>query len=158
MWRILYLVLLLLCVFTANSLPLTDTTSPLKLLDAKLYPKAKCLDGTQGGYYYSPASDPSNSTKWVFHLQGGGECLTEESCRPKLSQALGSSKYFTKSITPPQFTSGDPDENPTMHSWNRVFVPYCSQASLSAMPSFPASLPSLHITTQSLRTRTHPHP
>lgn len=32
-----------------------------------------CLDGTPGAFYYQPGTE---STKWIFHFEGGGcECL-----------------------------------------------------------------------------------
>ena len=62
---------------------------PLTLLQA---PAARCLDGTQSGYYHQPASSDEGANKWVFHLQGGGECATKAACYAALQSALGSSK------------------------------------------------------------------
>ena len=43
----------------------------LELLSSSAYPLAVCLDGTMGGYYFSPGvgADASN---FVVHTQGGG--------------------------------------------------------------------------------------
>lgn len=41
---------------------------------------AACLDGTSPGFYYRPASSPSNSTKWVFWMMGGAWCYSPEDC------------------------------------------------------------------------------
>ena len=35
---------------------------------------AVCLDGTPYEIWFSAASNPVNATKWVFDIQGGGEC------------------------------------------------------------------------------------
>ena len=53
-------------------------SQPLTLLSD---PKAKCMDGTQSGYYYRP-SPQSTQTKWVLTLQGGGECVSSK-CNAK---------------------------------------------------------------------------
>ena len=123
----LFILLIVMLIQQCLSLPAIEPIAHLKLLNATSYATAKCLDGTQSGYYYEPASDVKNSKKWVIRLQGGGECTTEESCRPKLSQGLGSSKYFPKTLKQDFLTSADPTANPTLHSWNRVYIPYCTQ-------------------------------
>ena len=56
--------------------------------------KAKCLDGTQAGFYYQAASLPESQTKWVIYLNGGGECDSKDSCVEATTNKLGSSKYF----------------------------------------------------------------
>eukprot|EP01062_Namystynia_karyoxenos_P065375 TRINITY_DN5893_c0_g1_i1.p1 TRINITY_DN5893_c0_g1~~TRINITY_DN5893_c0_g1_i1.p1 ORF type:complete len:410 (+),score=114.86 TRINITY_DN5893_c0_g1_i1:75-1232(+) len=102
--------------------------APLAPLVMLTDPKARCMDGTQAGYYFSPASSAADKGNWVFHLQGGGECTSESACKAKLNSELGSSKYFSKNgKRPRQLTSGDPAENPVLYTWNRVFVAYCSQ-------------------------------
>jgi hypothetical protein len=91
--------------------------------------KARCLDGTFSGFYFQPATSSANSTKWVFVLDGGGECTTEAACTAALTSALGSSKYFPAS----RYSAGDFYDsdnaagNPDLHDWNHVLVPYCSQ-------------------------------
>ena len=67
---------------------------PLTLLSE---PRAKCMDGTQSGYYIRPGIG-ENSTRFVINLEGGGECATEASCKSKLNGPLGSSKYFPKFV------------------------------------------------------------
>jgi hypothetical protein len=92
---------------------------------------ARCLDGTLSGYYYEPSKDHSdNSNRWVFYLQGGGECDREDSCKYQLNTALGSSKYFPTSYSDSSswyFASGYCANNPNFCGWNHVNVPYCSQ-------------------------------
>ncbi len=99
------------------AVPLTKLTDP----------KARCMDGTLSGYYLQKASAPENATKWVFVLDGGGECATQAACYAHLNDTLGSSKYFpqTRSITGDFYDSDDPKTNPDFATWNHVMVPYC---------------------------------
>lgn len=91
-------------------------------------PKARCMDGTLSGFYHQPASAPENSTKWVFVLDGGGECTTQAACESHLNDSLGSSKYFAlnRSTTGDFYDSDSASANPDMASWHHVMVPYCS--------------------------------
>lgn len=100
------------------------TPYPLTLLTD---PKAKCMDGSQGGYYWQPASAAANSSKWVFVLDGGGECTTQAECYSHLNTSLGSSKFFApnRSSTGDFYDSDGPKTNPDFASWNHVMVPYC---------------------------------
>ena len=62
-------------------------------LDLHFYPSAQenslvCNDGTPGGYYFRPASqdaEEESRDKWIFHLQGGGWCWDDTSCRQRIS-------------------------------------------------------------------------
>ena len=36
------------------------------MLDSVSYPSAKCLDGTQAGYYYQQTNNKENQFKWVL--------------------------------------------------------------------------------------------
>ena len=117
----LFLLLLSTTVTAAPAAP----PAPLTLL--KAYPDAVCMDGSPGGYYHQPATAAADRDKWVIHLEGGGECNDETTCKKKMSTALGSSTKFHPEFQPYQLASSDPDESPVMYSWNHVFVPYCSQ-------------------------------
>eukprot|EP01065_Artemidia_motanka_P029424 TRINITY_DN35539_c0_g1_i1.p2 TRINITY_DN35539_c0_g1~~TRINITY_DN35539_c0_g1_i1.p2 ORF type:complete len:367 (+),score=108.38 TRINITY_DN35539_c0_g1_i1:102-1202(+) len=108
--------------------------APLTLLKSS---DARCMDGTQAGYYHQPATSASAAQKWVFHFQGGGECTSQDMCEGKLSGPLGSSKYFDDSIQPYQLASSDPDQNPSLYAWHHVFVPYCTQDLYSGTVSKP---------------------
>lgn len=56
-------------------------------------PEAKCLDGSPPIYYIRRAAKGSpNATKWSFHIQGGGWCMSLDSCLSRASTRLGSSK------------------------------------------------------------------
>lgn len=45
--------------------PVIATKVPLILLSEEDYPTAKCLDGTQAGYYYQSATKSEENKKWV---------------------------------------------------------------------------------------------
>ena len=113
MWRAL-----LLFAVAVNGLPHHQSAPSLKLLDAQKFPSARCNDGSQGGYYHEKASSLTNATKWVIHLQGGGECTDKQSCEKRLSSALGSSKHFAATFAPYQLASSDPQQNPSLHDWH----------------------------------------
>jgi hypothetical protein len=68
----------------------------------------------------------SESTKWVIHLQGGGECASKDSCYSELSSNLGSSKYFDPSMSLWFLNYDNPSANPDFAYANHVHVPYCS--------------------------------
>ncbi len=69
------------------------TTYDLILLDD---PSAKCLDGSQAGYYVSRGGDPN---KLLVYFEGGGWCgdkdsaTTLENCYQR-SRKYGSSKMY----------------------------------------------------------------
>jgi hypothetical protein len=44
----------------------------LTMMDTQVYPTAVCNDGTPGGYYFSPFTDPAFENIWVIFLPGGG--------------------------------------------------------------------------------------
>jgi len=107
-----------------------SATTPLIMLEDS---RARCMDGSQGGIYVRRATNPSASTKWIFTLQGGGECVTERRCKPAAtSSPLGSSKYFKSNYTfwgdsSTHFIDASCTGNPTLCDYNFVFMPYCSQ-------------------------------
>lgn len=119
----------------ARKAPVTvGTKVTLSALD---YPNAKCLDGTQGAYYYSPGSD-SGLDNWYIFRQGGGFCSDVEDCLRRSRTNLGSSSeiHGWKSQLamdgvdedPHMGFSRDVKDNPLMHNWNYVFVIYCDGA------------------------------
>lgn len=61
-------------------------------------PRARCMDGTQSGFYYRPAAAPAQQQRWILHLEGGGECTAEAACKALLTSPLGSSKYFARCV------------------------------------------------------------
>jgi len=106
------LVLLLSLVFCSAAVPLTaSAAAALHLLK---FPPARCLDGTQGGYYIRPASSSGGSTIWVFSLEGGGECVSQSDCLGRANSSLGSSKSWPATTELGQFQSSDPIWNPRL--------------------------------------------
>lgn len=103
-----------------------DKPAPLYLLSLDKYPYARCMDGTPGGYYFSPASSRSDADKWVIHLQGGGECTTQTRCDDQLTGVLGSSKYFSSTYNFWFYNYPNATANPYA-GWNHVHVNYCTQ-------------------------------
>lgn len=109
---------------------MTDAKSvPLTMLNSDEYPLAKCLDGTQAGYYYQEAPHDDDKNKWVIYLNGGGECDNKESCEYHKYDALGSSNYFASESDPSGWYLGSDycDYNPDLCGWNHVLDPYCTQ-------------------------------
>lgn len=109
----------LLVGVSASSVPLTMLTDP----------KAKCLDGTFGGFYAQQAPNAADKNKWVIYLNGGGECDTESACQYQTTSSLGSSKYFYNTSDPSGWFLGSDycPYNPTFCGWNHAFDPYCTQ-------------------------------
>eukprot|EP00966_Prymnesium_polylepis_P062918 1460169-Prymnesium_polylepis.1 len=90
---------------------------------------ARCMDGSAGGFYASPASSPANATRLVVFIEGGGECRTLRSCASWAYHAGSSSGW------PVHYSSGQlaaspmdpsPEHNPDFHDWARLVLPYCS--------------------------------
>jgi hypothetical protein len=99
----------------------------LTLLTLSDHPQATCMDGSPGGFYYAKASTNESSTSWVIELEGGGECASQKLCDSRKGTALYSSNYFKPSLHLGAFNSDDPKNNPKLRTFNRVFIPYCSQ-------------------------------
>ncbi|CAE7935079.1 PAE7, partial [Symbiodinium sp. KB8] len=94
----------------------------LHLLDADLYPDAVCMDGSQSGYYFQPALNASDATKWIVHLQGGGECTTKHLCDERIGTPLFSSKYWAEEQGLGFYNYVNATANPAFWSWNHVQV------------------------------------
>ena len=107
----------------------SSPNSTLELLDATKYPHARCLDGTQYGLYFLPASDNASTidkSRWMIVLNGGGLCTHESDCTARSKTVLGSSSMFapvydmdTNALTSTVASSPFSDVN-------KVFMPYCS--------------------------------
>ena len=81
----------------------------------------QCLDGSPAGFYY--AKPPSGSSNlWVIGLEGGGACFSESTCMSRANGSLGSSKYWTKTLTSSNQVYNDPD----FSEGHAVFGPYCN--------------------------------
>jgi len=98
---------------------------------------AKCLDGSNGGFYFRAATNPESKTKWKFHFMGGGWCNTAGDCAGRANSLLGSSKFWTPWLS--DLWSGtagfyglmslnSSDVNP-FGDWNMVWLAYCDGTS-----------------------------
>ena len=101
---------------------------------------ARCLDGSAPGYFIRRnASD----TRWKFHLQGGGWCLSPADCLARSQGLLGSSATWPASLSafwqpegagfyglmaPNNATN---DFNP-FGEWNFVWLAYCDGSSFTS--------------------------
>jgi hypothetical protein len=103
----------------------------LHLLNNTAQSGAVCLDGTPGGFYFSPATNPANSNKWQIYFQGGGWCYDEIDCWGRSSGNLGSSKNWPKTGSLGGIVSSNCTVNPDFCSYNRVWMVYCDGNSFS---------------------------
>ena len=90
---------------------------------------ARCLDGSPYGYYIRRSK--TNSTKWVFAMEGGGLCVEPVDCLQRKKTSLGSSTGW--GATWGVGTDGMQDVlsdnatiNPHFYDFNHVYLPYCS--------------------------------
>lgn len=86
---------------------------------------AVCLDGTDAGFYFAPASDPKNANDWQIYFTGGGWCYDEMDCWGRSNGALGSSKSWQKTSSMGGLLSDNCDVNPDFCNFNRVQLMYC---------------------------------
>ena len=90
------LLLALLAVSGTRGTAPANATQPLQLLKLADHPQARCMDGTASGFYLHTSRLGAAQTKWLFTLQGGGECVSAK-CAAKAKSALSSSDYFPAS-------------------------------------------------------------
>ena len=125
----------------------TLATAPVAPWDATLFMhsnataehfNARCLDGSNGGFYFRKATSPTAENKWKFHMQGGGWCTSENNCAARALTPLGSSKAWTPTLSTfwggrAAFSglmsasvtqTGDEVDNP-FGDWNFVWLAYC---------------------------------
>eukprot|EP00927_Polykrikos_kofoidii_P043704 TRINITY_DN37786_c0_g1_i1.p1 TRINITY_DN37786_c0_g1~~TRINITY_DN37786_c0_g1_i1.p1 ORF type:complete len:754 (-),score=86.61 TRINITY_DN37786_c0_g1_i1:36-2297(-) len=108
------------------------------------YPRARCLDGSSPNYYYAPSTG-AGRTKWVVYFQGGGWCAEspelvgqagychDESvahpdlCSVRAGGYHGTSRHdrSVRDLAGKGLLSGEPNDNPQFHDWNRVIVRNC---------------------------------
>lgn len=102
--------------------------------DYKLYKisadGAKCLDGTQPGFYYHKGSE---SEKWIIFFEGGGWCGTPdpntslENCYERSLTDFGSSKNYPekKNYDGDGLLSNKRDRNKYFYHYSKIYVKYC---------------------------------
>jgi len=91
--------------------------------------QAVCLDNSPG-YFYAALN--SSSSDFIFRLMGGGACVAEqEICAENIQDKPIRSTSDGMPDTAYGFgvLSGDAAENPLYSTYNRIFVPYCTQDS-----------------------------
>ncbi len=110
----------------------------LHLLSPAAAPAAKCLDGSQPGFYFARGSG-AGASQWIIHTQGGGWCTSDAECASRAGSPLGSSASWgaggncsgAAGQTSPVcyadggangMLSGSAAENPVTYNWNRVFI------------------------------------
>ncbi len=121
----------------------SPSSASLVRLDSDAYPAAKCLDGSPGAFYFRAATAAENRTRWVFSLEGGGECVDKASCEGRALSQLGSSKKYGETMDLGQLQSGEPYHNPDLCTYNQVFVKYCSGDLHLGKQSAPATIENL---------------
>ena len=90
------------------------------MLPQQSFPHARCLDGSQAGYYIRTTNSSHN--KWLIYLEGGGWCYdqtcaadtqaTIANCKERSGSDLGSSKSWSATYTAQGSLSPDRRENP----------------------------------------------
>ena len=108
-----------------------DNLMYLHLLKDTANTGAVCLDGTPGGFYFSPATDPAHKDDWQIYFQGGGWCYDEVDCWSRSFTELGSSYAWSPTGSMGGMLSSDCDKNPDFCSFNRVWMVYCDGNSFS---------------------------
>ena len=90
---------------------------------------ARCMDGSAGGLYASPAASVANASRLVVYIEGGGECRTVRSCASWAYHA-GSSSSWAQHYSSAHLAASPMDPSPRrnrdFHDWARLVLPYCS--------------------------------
>lgn len=87
---------------------------------------AVCGDGSPYSFWIRPAPEGSPLDQVVIGLQGGGVCVFEADCVPRLESNPG---LFTAADDVPYsagIVSDDPAVSP-FADWTKVYLPYCNQ-------------------------------
>jgi len=100
---------------------------------------AVCIDGSPGVYFFKEGSE-ANKTKWVFHLLGGGMCMSDEECVMRYHHPLGTSTLWPDKYQYDGPISDDPEYNPDFYDWNHAFFVYCDGASFSSDKTDPVTV------------------
>eukprot|EP00663_Eupelagonemidae_sp_cell21sb_P000231 gene231-1376_t len=98
---------------------------------------AVCLDGTNAGFFFAPASSPRNRNDWQLYFQGGGWCYDKEDCWGRSSTLLGSSRNWQRQVSFGGIMSDNCTQNPDFCNFNRVHFCYCDGNSFSGNREHP---------------------
>jgi O-palmitoleoyl-L-serine hydrolase len=131
--------LILLLLYLCKS----ETIGELHILtDASIRYGAKCLDGSSPAYYISKGKSDGINKYFIYHM-GGSWCINIEDCYYRSKTLLGSTDiYWPRPFYdfspwgdspgyPGGYFSEDPNLNPLMYNWNKVFLIYCDGSSFS---------------------------
>eukprot|EP00984_Skeletonema_dohrnii_P003997 scaffold1364_cov75-Skeletonema_dohrnii-CCMP3373.AAC.4 len=135
--RAFALPLSLLCGTTVSMAAMSNSTSsssphkPLALVHYPLNPTIPCGDGSPAGFYTDAYITPDGikNKNHVINFMGGGGCGSNSSCQAIWEQQpyMLSSLFEPSMIDGATILSNDASENPTMASFTKWNVPYCSQ-------------------------------
>ncbi|MBA2322400.1 MAG: hypothetical protein H0V89_14745 [Deltaproteobacteria bacterium] len=93
-------------------------------------PDAVCNDGTPAALYVRAATDPRHENDWVFHLQGGSDCVSYEDCATRWCGGEFYDASKMSSAWTPTTIAGvgihSVSETNQLAGWNHVFFYYCS--------------------------------
>lgn len=117
----------------------------MKLINlGEKHPEARCLDGTPSFMFYSESSAAARNKWMVYHTVGGWCTSITDCCKRAADPMLGSSarleKYsalFAPGVDARMFftfsgyLARDKKQNPQLHDYNIVFMPYCDGSSWS---------------------------
>jgi len=125
------------------SLLFDNLDAPLgKARTLEAYPKARCLDGSAGRYYFRSGSG-DGKTKFLIFAEGGGFCTSDSDCAQRAKTHLGSTMNDPDEmqLSHPFFSQSKQD-NPLLWNWNLVFVRYCDGAYMSGARVAPVQVKS----------------
>ncbi|GER26927.1 pectinacetylesterase family protein [Striga asiatica] len=137
-----HLLRLVICLgFVLNGYQTNDESFDLNIVNLTLVSNAVekgavCNDGSSAAYYYDPGFD-DGVNNWFVTLQGGGWCTSDETCTYRLTNGLGSSKYYNESVFFGEIKSTNQTVNPDFYNWNRIIVEYCDSSSFMGKSNHP---------------------
>ena len=100
---------------------------------------AVCLDGSPGGFYWRPATDPAHANDWLFHFKGAGWCYDEADCLSRSKMGFGSSKFWTNTTNGWSGGILSPADK-DFGAFNKVILLYCDGASFTGDRAEPLSV------------------
>jgi hypothetical protein len=122
MRRLAALFFLLLCLSRMNSILVRHSLQG--------YPRAVCTDGTPAAFFHTPAftaQDLRHYTGYVIYLDGGGYCPSVPDCHLRCAIAKNlCTEPLAETKSSHGILSDDFDNNPVMHNFYKVELPYCT--------------------------------
>ena len=102
-----------------------EATVGTKVGLSEVDPLAVCNDGTESGYYFSPASETAHERKWLVWLQGGALCADEKGCTARMENTPD---WMSSAAWPDshEYSGVLEQSDPTFGGWNQAVVEYCT--------------------------------